>query len=43
MSNLIIELIAFTAVVMAVKGIQSQQQSDSVVIPVRIDENIRRR
>ncbi|MEA5533862.1 hypothetical protein [Crocosphaera sp. XPORK-15E] len=43
MSNLIIELMALTAVLMAVKGIQSQQQSNPIVIPVRIDENIRRR
>ena len=43
MTHIIIELISLTATLAIVRYWQSQQQSQPVAIPVRTDENLRRR
>lgn len=43
MTHIIIELITLTATLTIVRYWQSQQQSEPVAIPVRTDENLRRR
>lgn len=43
MSYVIIELLTLAAIVVAFKQALPQQQSNSVAIPVRTDENGRRR
>ncbi len=42
MSNLIIELLTFAVMVIAVKSDQSQQNPESVIIRVPINDEIRR-
>ncbi|MGB5596746.1 MAG: hypothetical protein WBM32_19390 [Crocosphaera sp.] len=42
MSNVIIELLTLAVMVVAVKSMQSQPESDAVVIPVRIDKTRRK-
>lgn len=42
MNIIAIELASFVAVAIALKAIQSQKLSNSVAIPVRVDENLRK-
>lgn len=38
MINILIVLVSFVAILVALKAIQSQKQSEMVVIPVKIDQ-----